>query len=63
MSLVDRINNFDMYFEFSDDYLLYDNREFELREIRIALQNTKENIFDLLNENGKKVYNRYLKQK
>jgi hypothetical protein len=57
--LINKINNFDMYYEMSDSNVSWLHGHQELEFIKQHINHQK-NIYDLLNDRGKQVYNRYL---
>lgn len=57
--LINKINNFDMYYEMSDSNVSWLNAHQELEFIKQHINHQK-NIYGLLSDRGKQVYNRYL---
>lgn len=64
-TLVDQINNFDMYFEMSDDDKIYTKGFNEKYNIKTKVEKLsfmeKLNLYKKLNKHGKMCWNRYFK--
>lgn len=60
-SLIKRINEFDLFYEMSDSNEVWRREQNNLNEIRYLLKSeSKDHVYKLLNERGRKVFDRYL---
>jgi hypothetical protein len=59
--LLKRINEFDLFYEMSDSNEVWKEGQNNLNNIKALLKNeSKEHVYKLLNERGRKVFDRYL---